>query len=245
MSHKAPLTNETSTKTKCPEHRESNGRFAEGNRGGPGNPFARQVAALRKALINAVTGKDMADIVRVLIVRATSGDVAAAKLVLSYVIGKPAAAPNPDRMDVEELQHVQAEREVFTEMHKLQMTPEIGLAVNQVRCTRPAATRIYCDRMIRGLKELDERDKERQRQMALAEAARSTNGRNGAAQQEPQLASVAMPSTGIPAKAPLEQYLDANEAIRGKVSSNGQVDKSKNGHNRKDAGPSTNGKNGA
>jgi hypothetical protein len=30
--------------------------------------------------------------------------VAAAKVVLSYAIGKPAEAPNPDRLDVEEWQ---------------------------------------------------------------------------------------------------------------------------------------------
>jgi hypothetical protein len=210
MSHKTPPTTETPTKAESPLGRESNGRFAEGNRGGPGNPFARQVAAMRKALINAVTEKDMADIVRVLIVRATSGDVAAAKLVLSYVIGKPAPALNPDRMDVEELQHVQAERELFGEMHKLQMTPEIELAVNQVRCTRPVATRTYCNRMLQGLREMDEADKERQRQMAMAEAARSKKGSNGAAEPEPELGA------GIPANSPLEQYLEDNEAVRGK-----------------------------
>jgi hypothetical protein len=179
MSRKAPSTTGTPTTPQPKEGRENNGQFGQGNPGGPGNPFARQVAALRKALITAVTEKDMADIARKLIARATSGDVAAARLLLSYAIGKPSAAPNPDRMDVEELQHVQSERELFSEMHKLQMTPEIELAVNQVRCTRPVATRTYCNRMLQGLREMDEADRERQRQMALSEAARSTNGSNG------------------------------------------------------------------
>ena len=31
--------------------REANGRFAKFNKGGPGNPYARQTAALRKALV--------------------------------------------------------------------------------------------------------------------------------------------------------------------------------------------------
>ena len=39
--------------------REEDGRFRKGNRGGPGNPFARQMAQLRKAALAAVTGAFM------------------------------------------------------------------------------------------------------------------------------------------------------------------------------------------
>jgi len=39
--------------------RGSDGRFAKGNPGGPGNPFARQVAALRQNMLDAVTGEDI------------------------------------------------------------------------------------------------------------------------------------------------------------------------------------------
>ncbi len=35
--------------------RDSCGRFAKGNDGGPGNPFARKAAALRAALFNKIT----------------------------------------------------------------------------------------------------------------------------------------------------------------------------------------------
>jgi len=35
--------------------RDSADRFTKGNKGGPGNPFARQVAALRSALLSAIT----------------------------------------------------------------------------------------------------------------------------------------------------------------------------------------------
>src|SRR5947209_18915993 len=68
--------------------RDAQGRFRTGNRGGPGNPFARRVAALRQALYRAVDEKDLETITEALMEKAKAGDVAAAKLVLSYVIGK-------------------------------------------------------------------------------------------------------------------------------------------------------------
>ena len=51
------------------EGREANGRFARNNRGGPGNPFARQTAALRKQLLESVTKEDMDAICTTLILR--------------------------------------------------------------------------------------------------------------------------------------------------------------------------------
>jgi hypothetical protein len=163
----------------------------------------------------------MADIARKMISRATSGDVAAARLVLSYVIGKPAAVPNPDRMDVEELQNVHAERELFMELPKLSMTPQIEMSLEAVRSTRPVATRTYCNRMLQGLKEMDEADKERQRQMAMAEAARSTNGFNGQKDDEPL--PDGMPGLmGSPATSPPGQCLDAAHSEPGLPSKNGK-----------------------
>jgi len=84
------------------ESRENKGRFAPGNPGGPGNPFARQVAALRQALLNSVTPDDIQTVARALIQRASEGNVQAAKLLLSYAIGKPQPAPKPDHMDADE-----------------------------------------------------------------------------------------------------------------------------------------------
>ena len=46
----------------APNQRDAHGRFARGNRGGPGNPFARQSAALRQALQSAVTAQDISAI---------------------------------------------------------------------------------------------------------------------------------------------------------------------------------------
>src|SRR5204862_6929732 len=79
--------------------REPNGRWAKGNPGGPGNPFARQVAKLRKVIINRLTEDDLLAITEALLAKAKEGSVGAAKLLLSYALGKPASAPDPDRLD--------------------------------------------------------------------------------------------------------------------------------------------------
>jgi hypothetical protein len=81
--------------------RQSDGRFAKGNPGGPGNPFARQVAKLRQVLLESVTEEDLREIVQAMVKKAKEGDMVAAREVLSRVIGKPAEAPDPDRLDVE------------------------------------------------------------------------------------------------------------------------------------------------
>src|SRR5947209_5063675 len=97
-----PIAAEASSKDRAP-----GGRFAKGNPGGPGNPFARQTAALRQAFLDAVTPEDMQEIARRLIMEARLGNMTAAKLVLSYVLGKPPAAQNPDTLDQEECQQYQ------------------------------------------------------------------------------------------------------------------------------------------
>jgi len=87
--------------------RAADGKFAKGYLGGPGNPFARQTAALRKALISAVTDDDIAAIAQKLLEQAKAGDVPSAKLLLSYTIGKPDTAVNPDTLDLHEWSLVQ------------------------------------------------------------------------------------------------------------------------------------------
>ena len=69
--------------------RDSRGRFASGNLGGPGNPLGGLVAKLRAALIRAVKPADVKAIIRALLKRARAGDVETARLILSYTLGKP------------------------------------------------------------------------------------------------------------------------------------------------------------
>jgi hypothetical protein len=83
--------------------RDDKGRFARGNRGGPGNPFARKVAALRSALINGLTDENMRAVKGKLLEMTLAGDLDAARLLLSYAAGPPPdKAPDPDRVDLDE-----------------------------------------------------------------------------------------------------------------------------------------------
>ena len=90
--------------------RDVHGRFTKANPGGPGNPFARQVAALRKALIDSVSGQDVREVAEIVKLKAKQGDLAAVKLLLQYCVGKPESVKDPDRMDVDEWQRLQQMR---------------------------------------------------------------------------------------------------------------------------------------
>src|SRR4051794_39515764 len=87
--------------------RDVHGHFRPGNKGGPGNPFARKVAALRKALLDSVSEQDLQEIVVLLKLKAQKGDLAAVKLLFQYCLGKPEAVKDPDRMDADEWQRLQ------------------------------------------------------------------------------------------------------------------------------------------
>ena len=76
--------------------RDTHGRFAPGNKGGPGNPHAGKVAILRRALLDAVTTKDVQEVARALLRKARSGDVAAVKVLLPYLLGPPATAQDAE-----------------------------------------------------------------------------------------------------------------------------------------------------
>ncbi len=116
MSEPTPNTSSTTD-----TGRAADGRFAKGNPGGPGNPFARKTAALRQALLDTVTEQDIQDIAAKLRDEAKSGDKAAIKLLFQYVIGKPQPAVDPDTLDVQELRGYMAGAvppEVMEEMQR-------------------------------------------------------------------------------------------------------------------------------
>src|SRR5262249_48668498 len=87
--------------------RTPDGRFAKDNPGGPGNPHARHCARMLALLRASISDEEMVAIFRMLVTQAIAKDVSAAKLVLSYKLGKPAPAPNPDQIDRDEWEHYQ------------------------------------------------------------------------------------------------------------------------------------------
>jgi len=99
--------------------RNGSGQFATGNKHGKGNPHFGKVATLRSAVLKSVTPATVKGLIKSLIDQAMAGDIAAAKLILPYLIGQPATAKEleaeadsepiaMDRLTDEELQaHIQ------------------------------------------------------------------------------------------------------------------------------------------
>ena len=117
--------------------RDAMGQFLLNNMGGPGNPFARQVATLRKALINAITPENMQKIANKLIELAEQGNIQAIKLLLAYAIGKPQPAPSPDQLDTEEWNIFREQASMQQEMPRLSKTCDPEFVLNTVRIARP------------------------------------------------------------------------------------------------------------
>jgi hypothetical protein len=83
--------------------RDPRGRFAKGNGGGPGNPYASEVGKRRARLIKAIRGKDVDQAVRVMRdVMANGKDsdrLAAAKLLLDRALGPIVEADLVERLE--------------------------------------------------------------------------------------------------------------------------------------------------
>ncbi len=103
----------------------------------PGNPFARRVAALRQALVEAISPADLAAIARVMRDKALTGDVAAAKFLATYTVGKPTPAPDPDRLDAEEWKIFKETAPIAKEMPQVALAPDPKEPLRQVRIARP------------------------------------------------------------------------------------------------------------
>lgn len=81
--------------------RQNNGRFAAGNKFSNGNPFAGSVAKLRAALLSSITEDDIKQVGVALLDAAKAGDLGAIRLLLSYCVGTPAPAQDPDRVELD------------------------------------------------------------------------------------------------------------------------------------------------
>jgi hypothetical protein len=77
------------------EGRDSRGRFTRGNKGGPGNPFMRKTAAMRREVAEAFEDGELRPLMRKLLEQALEGDTSAARL--EYALGGLAAHREPGK----------------------------------------------------------------------------------------------------------------------------------------------------
>jgi hypothetical protein len=75
-----------------PNGRHVNGRFAPGNQAAVGNPGNTRMKELRRALLECATEEKVKAVEESLHELAVGGDVAAAKVWLDHVVGKPLQA---------------------------------------------------------------------------------------------------------------------------------------------------------
>ena len=83
--------------------RDPRGRFAKGNSGGPGNPYAAEVGKRRARLIKAIRNKDIDQAVKVMREVMAGGKdsdrLAAAKLLLDRALGPIVEADLLERLE--------------------------------------------------------------------------------------------------------------------------------------------------
>ena len=119
---------------------QPDGKFAPGNKGGPGNPFARQTARLRQVMLDATTPERMKNVADLLYDLTMQGNMAAAKLLLTFTIGKPKPAQEPDLLDEDEWNRYKAQAPMFGEMGGLVTTCSPELPLKLVRFAKPVVT---------------------------------------------------------------------------------------------------------
>lgn len=83
------------------------GRFVPGYAGGPGNPYARRIASLKRALLSGVTDDDFVEIGKKLVQMARAGDLDAVEMLLKYSVGAPPKTTvHPDLVESDEIHTV-------------------------------------------------------------------------------------------------------------------------------------------
>jgi hypothetical protein len=70
-------------------------------------------------MLECVSEDDLDDIVKTLKDRAKAGDMTAAKLLLSYCVGRPTVAVDPDSLDTQEVRHFQEQAFTLAEVQEV------------------------------------------------------------------------------------------------------------------------------
>ncbi|MFO0964178.1 MAG: hypothetical protein U0793_01140 [Gemmataceae bacterium] len=102
-----------------------------------GNPYNRRVARLKRLLLEAVTDEEIVAIGKKLVQLALEGNVAAARVLFTYVLPK---GVEPDRVNMDEWEGYRKEQRMEEEMRPIMKSMEPEFALDIVRMLRPAAS---------------------------------------------------------------------------------------------------------
>jgi hypothetical protein len=165
--------------------RDARGRFATGNRGGPGNPFARQTAAMHRALCAEVSKEDLAAMTRKLKEMALAGNMAALKLLFSYVVGRPQAATNPDTLDLQEWSQLKQAAPMLEEMPTVMKSLTAEDACDIARAAQPVFSQEIVNEIGEGVQRQEEAaERRRERKEARRQRREERQQRRAQMRQE-------------------------------------------------------------
>jgi hypothetical protein len=151
--------------------RTATGTFAPGNAFGKGNPHARRLAEWRDALTSTITADQVQALGAKLYAAAIDGDWVAAKLLLEYLVGKPARMPDLDKGDVRPIVQLVV-TECAVDNNGVPLDPQ-PVRVLPERLGGPPRS---LEALAAVLHELSNADRERLRQVLTEADARDVNG---------------------------------------------------------------------
>jgi hypothetical protein len=217
-----------------------------GNLGGPGNPFARQQAQLRKALVGMVKEGDVQDVAAALLLKAKTGDVAAAKALLSYVVGRPAEAVNPDTLDREEWQAFLDNTINPDDLDRIKCGMPALVPAHLARFVVPCRAEKFRNFVEQQLQAYDEKDQAAAKQRS-AEKQRSAVSAQPAAEKAPRAPWKGRGSNGCEVRRPaVGAAAGSGDQRRAREATAGSGDRRRTRNPRRGRGrrPITNGENG-
>jgi hypothetical protein len=103
----------------------SDGRFAPGNKAGQGNVNNKRMSRLRTALLAAASPEQVQQVIRKLGEQAIAGDVAAARVYLDHVVGKPPQAIELGGLHVEPLFPPEAQQRMLSDPRAVELACQL------------------------------------------------------------------------------------------------------------------------
>ena len=110
------------------------------------------MAALRRTLLDAVSEQDLQLICQRLVHESLKGDVAAAKLLFAYLIGRPVEAVNPDTLHLKEWELYQQLPIKPEELSGILLGVPADVACDFVRVTLPILADVVIQKFKEGIR---------------------------------------------------------------------------------------------
>ena len=123
---------ESTPAVETPPHPRNQGQFTHGNPGGPGNPFARRSAQIKAIVHEVCDDEGIRRGIEALFVQFQQGDLAVAKLLLPYLIGKPGQEPNHDQVNIQEWEILKKQSTMRGELAAIIDTPHPSVVLDAI-----------------------------------------------------------------------------------------------------------------